>query len=244
VTLHSPSGIGCVLVGPLAARQTLAGASRTSSREVLRPSSAPSSKSSLPGNRSAIRPSRWVSSWHGARSPEGERWRASADHDAASSPPAQQPTSRSSLKEALAIQSRSGAAGPCPGTLRDRPRWFPRRGFPHPLRSVFTVSRGLDGLHLSEPSGVFQPVTLLEFGYRQEDRQMARERPTLGSAFPLSLVLCSHHRTVDRRGDPASGPFPVEPGRGPCTPRSVVHPVGSALCRMLSQPTRPAFLYR
>jgi hypothetical protein len=42
----------------------------------------------------------------------------------------------------------------------------PRRGFPHPLRSAFAVSHDLDGLLLSEPFGVFQPVTLVEYGFR------------------------------------------------------------------------------
>jgi hypothetical protein len=41
---------------------------------------------------------------------------------------------------------------------------IPRRGVPRPLRSVFAVFHDPDGLHLSEPSGVFQPVTLVEFG--------------------------------------------------------------------------------
>jgi hypothetical protein len=47
---------------------------------------------------------------------------------------------------------------------------IPRRGVPIPLRSAYAVSHDLDGLHLSEPSGVFQPVTLMEFGYRWEYR--------------------------------------------------------------------------
>jgi hypothetical protein len=42
----------------------------------------------------------------------------------------------------------------------------PRRGFPTPLRSACAVSHDLGGLALSEPSDVFQPVTLLGFGYR------------------------------------------------------------------------------
>lgn len=43
---------------------------------------------------------------------------------------------------------------------------FPRRGLPTPLRSTSAVFRDLGGFPLSEPSDVFQPVTLLGFGLR------------------------------------------------------------------------------
>lgn len=43
----------------------------------------------------------------------------------------------------------------------------PRRGFPHPLRSVFAVFHDLDGLLLSEPSDIFQSVTLVELVSRK-----------------------------------------------------------------------------
>ena len=43
----------------------------------------------------------------------------------------------------------------------------PRHGFPHPLRSACVVSNDLGGLLLSAPSGVFQPVTLVEFAVRK-----------------------------------------------------------------------------
>lgn len=43
---------------------------------------------------------------------------------------------------------------------------IPRRGLPHPLRSVCAVFHDLDGLPLSEPSGVFRPVTLMGFSFR------------------------------------------------------------------------------
>jgi hypothetical protein len=39
----------------------------------------------------------------------------------------------------------------------------PRRGFPHPLRSAFVVSRDLDGLLFPEPCDLFQPLTPLGF---------------------------------------------------------------------------------
>jgi hypothetical protein len=42
----------------------------------------------------------------------------------------------------------------------------PRRGVPFPLRSAFAVSHDPDGLRLSEPSDVFQPVTFVGFGHR------------------------------------------------------------------------------
>jgi hypothetical protein len=47
---------------------------------------------------------------------------------------------------------------------------IPRRRVPHLLRSAFVVFHDLDGLHLSAPSGVFQPVTLMEFHYRSKDQ--------------------------------------------------------------------------
>lgn len=57
-----------------------------------------------------------------------------------------------------------------PTTSRKRWPWaglskdpVPRRGFPHPLRSAFAVFHDLGGLLLSEPSDVFQSVTLVEF---------------------------------------------------------------------------------
>jgi hypothetical protein len=42
-------------------------------------------------------------------------------------------------------------------------RALPRRGLPHPLRSVFAVFHDLDGLRLPEPCGVFQPLTPMRF---------------------------------------------------------------------------------
>jgi hypothetical protein len=53
----------------------------------------------------------------------------------------------------------------------------PRRGFPHPLRSAFAVSHDLDGLLLSEPSDVFQPVTLVEFLNPEEQYLVEVTRP-------------------------------------------------------------------
>ena len=41
----------------------------------------------------------------------------------------------------------------------------PRRGLPHPLRSVFAVSRDPDGLFLSTPCGLFQPLTPMGFPF-------------------------------------------------------------------------------
>jgi hypothetical protein len=41
-----------------------------------------------------------------------------------------------------------------------------RRGIPPPHRSAFAVSHDYDDLTFLEPSDVFQPVTLMGFGYR------------------------------------------------------------------------------
>lgn len=65
-----------------------------------------------------------------------------------------------------------------------------------PLRSAFAVSRDLDGLLLSEPPGVFQPVTLVEFGSRGQGRGGVR-----GAADPRT----------GRVGSPARSPR--SPGR-------------------------------
>jgi hypothetical protein len=61
-----------------------------------------------------------------------------------------------------------------PNPSRERGSWagpskdlVPRRGLPHPLRSAFAVFHDLGGLLLSEPSDVFQPVTLVEFPVRK-----------------------------------------------------------------------------
>jgi len=49
-----------------------------------------------------------------------------------------------------------------PSTLVSVPA-SPRRGLPHPLRSAFAVSHDPDGLSLSMPCGVFQPLTPMGF---------------------------------------------------------------------------------
>lgn len=67
-----------------------------------------------------------------------------------------------------------GAVARVPTASRRRRSWaglskdpVPRHGFPHPLRSACAVSNDLGGLLLSAPSGVFQPVTLVEFAVRK-----------------------------------------------------------------------------
>lgn len=75
----------------------------------------------------------------------------------------------------------------------------PRRGFPHPLWSAFAVSHDPGGLLLSEPSGVFQPVTLVEFGLRWHH-------------------LSTSSRSPASRGLPAArvpSEFALSPGRRP-----------------------------
>jgi hypothetical protein len=68
--------------------------------------------------------------------------------------------------------SRAAALTTCPWEHR-----VPRRGFPPPLRSASDVFHAPGGLLLSEPSDVFQPVTLVGFVFR-------RERPPMSAPSP------------------------------------------------------------
>jgi len=67
------------------------------------------------------------------------------------------------------VSSASNPATPKGGEIRSTP-WFDSSSrVPTPLRSAFAVLHGLDGFPLSEPSGVFHPVTLMGFGLPSEE---------------------------------------------------------------------------
>ena len=86
----------------------------------------------------------------------------------------------------------------------------PRHGFPHPLRSAFAVSHDLDGLPLSEPSDVFQPVTLMGFGFRSGVLDQEVGRPLVpGRMESRAPLLLFPYKVEDHRDDLASNPSPA-----------------------------------
>jgi hypothetical protein len=108
----------------------------------------------------------------------------------------------------------------------------------HPRgRSAFAVSHDLDDLTFLVPSGVFQPVTLMGFGYPSEDpggsRQARQPRPP-DPAVPLWRFNRHSIREPPRR-------FRVRivPASRVVSTSSPVRsfPTSPALGRLLSQPT-------
>lgn len=106
----------------------------------------------------------------------------------------------------------------------------PRHGIPHPRRSAFAVSHGLDGLTFLLPPGVFQPVTLMGFGYLLEypwkvagsGGRSHRRRVSLHDGFAGT-------RSVNHRSGSASGSS-RKPGRVASVVEEVgVFPTGPAL---------------
>jgi hypothetical protein len=160
--------------------------------------------------------------WCGNRPPRsGNPWRRPDIPDAARCVPgsstARQSTERLSLlkyplrRRHTAVADRSDTTSgstvalpaSVPGGQLFHPLASPRRGVPSPLRSACAVSHDLDGLSLSRPSGVFQPVTLLGFVCRERSpsRCPRSPKPVARNSALYLLAGC-----LDREARPASDP--------------------------------------
>jgi hypothetical protein len=113
----------------------------------------------------------------------------------------------------------------------------------HPRgRSAFAVFHDLDDLTFLVPSGVFQPVTLMGFGYPSEysrgSRQFLRPRP------PEPTVPHQRFHRYPIREPPRRFHVRMVPASRGVSTSSLARsfPTSPALSQLLSQPTRPESL--
>jgi hypothetical protein len=157
-----------------------------------------------------------------------------------STAPARCESSRSSPRATLGPEDRSRS--PSEEEVQDaRPEWFwflvasfqPRCVPPTPFYATLT------GYPSPGPSGLFHPVTLMGFGFRQKSLQGGfPHRPTRGSSGPVCPPRRPpHHRDEVHRSGPASIPSLANQGRSVGSFKGSLPPESPALCQTLSRLT-------